>query len=114
MARTAGTPSPSSDGAIPRTDASRSTSSRLIRRSYSSRRAPLRSRCALVLGILAVLGSARAQEPVDRPAAAERIVAQFDFDKPEPFSIPRYWDLAQDGSKAGGVRPGLASDQTAM
>jgi hypothetical protein len=44
---------------------------------------------------------------VERPAAARRVVAQFDFEKPEPFALPRHWDLAQDGSRAGGARPGF-------
>ena len=69
----------------------------------------LRSRCALLLGAAVALQGARAQDnqPAERPAAARRIVAQFDFDKPEPFALPRYWDLAQDGSPSGGRRPGF-------
>jgi hypothetical protein len=67
----------------------------------------LRSRCALVIGAMAALTQAPAQDgQPERPAAARRIVAQFDFDKPEPFALPRYWDMAQDGSAAG-PRPGF-------
>lgn len=47
------------------------------------------------------------ETPIDRPAASRRIVHQFDFDRPEPFALPRYWDLAQDGSRSTGKRPGF-------
>jgi len=50
-------------------------------------------------------------QPVNRPFAARRVVYQFDFepDAREVFEIPRYWDLAQDGSRATGSRPGFPS-----
>jgi hypothetical protein len=44
---------------------------------------------------------------IDRPLAARRLVHEFTFDDPEPFAVPRYWDLAQDGSELGGTRPGF-------
>jgi hypothetical protein len=47
-------------------------------------------------------------QPISRPAAAERIVRTFSFERSnrEIFAVPRYWDLAQDGSSATGPRPG--------
>ena len=70
--------------------------------------APRRSRYACALLAFTTLALAP-PEAVNRPAAARRIVAQFDFEPStrEVFPIPQYWDLAQDGSKLTGPRPGF-------
>src|SRR5258708_7652294 len=59
--------------------------------------------------------AARSTQPVNRPFAARRVVFQFDFepDPREVFSLPQYWDLAQDGSRATGPRPGFPAWNTA-
>lgn len=58
---------------------------------------------------------AKAAQPVNRPFAARRVVFQFDFeaDPREVFELPRFWDLAQDGSAIGGERPGYPAWNTA-
>ncbi len=56
----------------------------------------------------------RASQPVNRPFAARRVVFQFDFE-PEPqqvFKIPRYWEMAQDGS--AGARRGFPAWNSAQ
>src|SRR5688572_23722809 len=69
-----------------------------------------RTRCLCALLAMVACGGALAQpEAVNRPAAARRMVSQFDFE-PSPseiFELPRYWDLAQDGTRWGGKRPGF-------
>jgi hypothetical protein len=67
-----------------------------------------------------VLGNGAPPAPVHRPLAAERIVSRFDFERhlddparAELFDLPRQWDLAQDGSKSVGVRPGYPRWNTA-
>lgn len=52
---------------------------------------------------------------VNRPEAARRVVRVFTFERnlddpnrAELFELPRYWDLAQDGSAVAGDRPGYA------
>jgi hypothetical protein len=66
--------------------------------------------CALLAAMTAsAQPPAPAQPPVNRPFAARRVVYQFDFepDAREVFELPRYWDLAQDGSRSAGSRPGF-------
>ncbi len=67
------------------------------------------ARCACALIAASAAGVLAQPQAVNRPAAARRVVAQFDFepDAREVFDIPRYWDLAQDGSKMAGSRPGF-------
>src|ERR1043165_9169790 len=54
-------------------------------------------------------------QAVNRPLAARRVVFQFDFepDPTEKFELPRYWDLAQDGSNIAGERLGFPAWNTA-
>jgi hypothetical protein len=82
------------------------------------RRVLQRGRWALLAGTLALAPAAAQPTPaadgpaqgITRPAASERLVRLFDFEptRREIYAIPRYWDLAQDGSRAaGGPRPGF-------
>jgi hypothetical protein len=69
--------------------------------------------CALAM-MLAASAAARPQpgatgDGVQRPEAARRIVGQFGFEPGprEVFELPRYWSLAQTGSRLAGHRPGF-------
>lgn len=54
------------------------------------------------------------EHDITRPDAARRVVARFGFERhlddpsrAELFELPRFWDLAQDGSPIVGSRPGF-------
>lgn len=66
-------------------------------------------------GAPSAIRQSRAAQPVNRPFAARRVVFQFDFEPnvDDVFKLPRYWDLAQDGSSATGPRPGFPAWNTA-
>jgi hypothetical protein len=64
---------------------------------------------AIAAPTLAQEGPEAGKQPINRPAAAERLVRLFDFEptRREIYAIPRHWDLAQDATRVGGARPGF-------